>query len=91
VTCKPKKSKKKVKVTCTVRFVTARSAKAVHARITRRGTLFAVGRGTAHAGKVALRMRAVRRLRAGRYTLTVVAFDRRGRSVTTHAPVVVGR
>jgi hypothetical protein len=90
VTCKPK-GKKKIKVTCTVRFTTARSAKTIRARITRNRKVYATGHGVAHKGKVALRMRAVRRLRAGRYTLTVVAVDRRGRSVTTHAPVVVGR
>ena len=90
VTCKPKATKKKVKVTCTVRFVTAKSAKSVRARITRRGTLYASGRGIAHAGKVALHMKAVRKVRPGRYTLTVVVVDRHGRSVKTHAPITVG-
>jgi hypothetical protein len=36
-----------------------------------------------------LHMRAVRKVRPGRYTLTVVTVDRRGRSVKTRAPVVV--
>lgn len=88
VTCKVKKGKKR-KVTCTVRFTTPRNARVVRARISRRGRTYAVGRGVARRGHVALRLRARRAVPRGRYTLTVVTVDRSGRSVTTRSRVHV--
>ena len=88
VTCKPAKRKRgKVKVTCTVRLAPAARAARVRARLSRHGTVYA--RGTAgRASSVTLR--PVRALRAGRYRLTTVSTDRRGRTVVRRTWVELG-
>ena len=71
ITCKPGKVKKgKVKVTCSVRFVTPRGAKVV-ATLRRGARVYA--RGTRRAGGTTSRLslRAVRHVAPGRYTLVV--------------------
>jgi hypothetical protein len=67
VTCKVKKAKKGLKVTCTVKFAKKAKGK-VHALLTRGTRVYATGR-TVHG---ALQLTAKRRLPAGIYTLTVV-------------------
>jgi hypothetical protein len=90
VRCRVTRVKPKIKITCTVRFTAAASAKVVRARISRRGTVYASGQAVSRNGHVTLRMRARRAVPKGRYTLTTVTTYKRGRTVTTHAPVTVG-
>lgn len=71
VSCKPGKAKKgKVKVTCTVRFVSAQHA-TVRARLSRGHLTYATGRRTLGAGNASVPLHARRALRQGRYTLTL--------------------
>jgi hypothetical protein len=75
-----KANKRKVKVTCKVVYVTARSARTVRARLTRAGRTYA--RLTRHPiahRRVELRLAARSTLRAGRYQLVVVTGDGHGR------------
>jgi hypothetical protein len=85
VTCKVgKKRGQKVKVTCTVRL--AARARRV-ARLMHHGKVYAVGRSTGARGS--LRLRAVRRITRGRYTLLVKVTGADGKDVTLKQRVVV--
>jgi FG-GAP-like repeat/Collagen triple helix repeat (20 copies) len=78
VTCKVAKPKGgKVKVTCTVKL--AARAKRI-ARLVRGGKVYAVGRSTGTRGS--LRLRRVRRITRGAYTLRVTITGADGRDVT---------
>jgi hypothetical protein len=79
VTCSAGKAKKgKVKVTCKVTYVAAKSARTVRGRLSRNGRTYArLSRRSIAGGRVGLRLRATRRLPAGRYWLVVVTTDRR--------------
>jgi hypothetical protein len=81
VTCKSGKAKKrKVKVTCKVVYMTARSARTVRARLTRAGRTYArLPRRPIARRRVELSLAATSRLRAGRYQLVVVTDDGHGR------------
>jgi hypothetical protein len=82
VTCKPKQSRTgKVRVTCTVRFVSARRA-SVRVRLVRGGRVYASTRRSVRRGHVALRVRPTTRLRRARYTLLLTFVDRKGRATT---------
>ena len=71
ITCKPGKVKKgKVKVTCSVRFVTPRNAK-VAATLKRGGRVYARSTQRATGTTSRLSLRAVRPVAPGRYTLVV--------------------
>ena len=75
----PKKKNGKVKVTCKVVYVTARSARTVRARLTRAGRTYArLARRPIAGRRVELRLAASSRLRAGRYRLVVVTGDGHG-------------
>jgi hypothetical protein len=72
VTCKvvyPKKGKKKVTVTCTVKAAAA-SGRAARATLSRNGARFASG-STGRARGGVIRLRGTRAIRAGRYRLTL--------------------
>ena len=92
VTCVvPKKKKGKVKVTCKVVYVTARSARTVRARLTRAGRTYArLPRRAVSSGRVPLRLSVTRSLRAGRYRLVVVTGDGRGHLTVARHRVHVG-
>ena len=81
MTCKTGKAKKgKVKVTCKVVYVTAKSARTLRARLTRAGRTHArLTRRPIAGRRIELRLAATSRLRAGRYELVVVTGDRHGR------------
>jgi hypothetical protein len=74
----------KVKVTCTVRL--AARAKRV-ARLVRGGKVYAVGRSAGKRGS--LRLRSVRRITRGTYTLRVTITGADGRDVTVRQRVRV--
>jgi hypothetical protein len=68
-TCKPGRTKKgRVRVTCTVRFVTSGAARA---RLSRHGVVYAHGSGRITRHAAALDLRAVRKTPPGRYKLHV--------------------
>lgn len=83
VTCKIKKSKGKTKVTCRVTFV---KAKVTRAALERGGRIYARGTLDAQGG---LAMRAVRRVRPGRYTLVLAWRGRHGAAVSERDPVTI--
>jgi Collagen triple helix repeat (20 copies) len=85
VTCKVgKKRGNKVKVTCTVRLAAAAKRSA---RLMRHGRVYARGRSRGAHGS--LRLRRLRPITAGRYTLFVKVTGADGRSVTLRRHVVV--
>jgi collagen triple helix repeat protein len=92
VKCKSSKTKKhKVKVTCRVVYVTAKSARTIRARLTRDGRTYArLARRPVSGRRVDLRLAATRNLRAGRYRLVVVTRDGRGRLTVARHRVRVG-
>ena len=75
----------KLRVTCGVRFVVA--PKRVSARLERRGVVYA--RGKARHGSRALRLRAVRPISPGRYTLRLTVVGRHGKARRVAARVFV--
>ena len=82
VACKPKRSRSgKVRVTCTVRFVSARRA-SVRVRLVRGDLVYASTRRAVRRGRVALRVRPTARLRHARYRLLLTFTDRKGRATT---------
>ena len=92
VTCKvkrPRRRGRRVKVTCSVRLVTAGSARLVRARLSRGASTYARGHARVRAGKARLALRATRRLRPGRYALTLTRVDRAGREITARHRVTV--
>ena len=80
VRCSAGKAKRgKVKVTCKVTYVAAKSARTVRGRLSRDGRTYPrLSRRTIAGGRIGLRLRATRRLPAGRYWLVVLTTDRRG-------------
>ncbi len=68
-------------VTGPVKF-TAASASA-HATLARRGVVYAAGIARVRSGRLSLRLQSQRRLRPGRYKLTLVSGKGRHRSVRT--------
>lgn len=69
VSCKPGKAKKgRVRVTCTVRFVSTSSARA---RLSRAGVVYARGHGEVRRHAASLELHAVRRTPPGRYTMRI--------------------
>jgi hypothetical protein len=91
VTCKPSKARKgKVKVTCRVVYVTAKSARTVRARLTRSGRTYArLTRRSIAGRRVKLNLAATGTLRAGRYQLVVVTSDGHGRQTVARHRVRV--
>jgi hypothetical protein len=86
VTCKAGKVRgKKVKVTCGVVLKSA-SARAATARLSRNGVTYARGRARNQA---MIRLRAVRPIARGRYTLTTRITNRRGRTAVARQEVSV--
>jgi hypothetical protein len=84
VTCKVRKTKPP-QVRCSVHLTQASTARATQALLTRHGALYASGRitrKTKHA-----RLRANRRLRAGRYTLVLLTTDASGATTVTRSTV----
>jgi hypothetical protein len=72
-----------------VRLAAAARSARVRARLTRRGVLYATG--SAKSGNASsVRLRPVRAIPPGRYRLTSVSTDRRGRTTVRHTTVVVG-
>jgi hypothetical protein len=90
VTCRTARRRRgQIRVTCRVRLVAAARSTRVRARLTRRGALYATGSTSSdHASSV--RLRAVRRIPAGRYRLTTVSTNRRGQTIVRRSTVVVG-
>jgi hypothetical protein len=91
VTCSTGKAKKgKVKVTCKVTYVAAKSARTVRGRLSRNGRTYArLARRAIAGGRFKMRLRATRRLPAGRYWLVVVSTDRRGQETVARHRVRV--
>lgn len=83
----PRASLRKVGTTCTVTYARPKSAKLSTARLTRNGEVHARGKA---AGARPLRLHVVRPLRPGRYTLTIVTVDGRGRRSTVRRKVTIG-
>jgi hypothetical protein len=82
VKCRPKTSRSgKVRVTCTVRFVSARRA-TVRARLVRGNVVYASTRRAVPRGRVSLRVRSTTRLRHARYRLLLTFTDKKGRATT---------
>jgi len=79
-----KARKGKVKVTCAVKLASA--ARMTTARLSRGGVTYARGRA---AGAGSLRLRAVRPIPPGAYTLTTRITDRRGRTAVARQEVTV--
>lgn len=77
VTCTVKnKSKTKVKVTCKVKLVSSSASRVsrVSVRLSRRGSLYAIGSGPAHDRRAVVHLRELRPLRRGqRYDVQIVA------------------
>ena len=71
----------KVRVTCTVRFVSARRA-TVRARLVRGNVVYASTRRAVRRGRVSLRVRPTTRLRHARYRLLLTFTDKKGRATT---------
>jgi hypothetical protein len=76
---------------CTVRLVVAARAARVRVRLTRRGVLYAAGSSAGAPKATRVRLRAVRAVPAGRYRLTSVSLDRRGRKTVRRSTVTVAR
>ena len=70
-----------VRVTCTVRFVSARRA-SVRARLMRGSVVYASARRAVGRGPVSLRVRPTLRLRHTHYRLLLTFIDRKGRATT---------
>jgi FG-GAP repeat len=91
ITCKPKRSRSgKVRVTCTVRFVSARRA-SVRVRLVRGRVVYASARRAVGRGRVSLRVRPTSRLRHARYRLLLTFIDREGRATTLEQRVRLRR
>jgi hypothetical protein len=75
-----------VKVNCKVRFASAAGVR--RARLARHGVTYASGRPVARHGGLVLRFRSMRRLKRGRYRLSVVQ-RLHGRRVVTKSTVRV--
>jgi len=91
VRCRPKKSRSgKVRVTCTVRFVSARRS-SVRVRLVRGNTVYATARRSVRRGRVALHVRAGSRLRHARYRLLLTFVDRKGTATTVSQRVRLKR
>jgi hypothetical protein len=90
VTCRQGRRRRgQIKVVCTVRLVPVARSTRVRARLTRRGELYATG--SARSGSASsVRLRAVRRIPAGRYRLTTVSTNRRDQTIVRRSTVVVG-
>jgi hypothetical protein len=78
VTCKTVKKNGKNVRSCTTKVISGTAhfttlGTLQHATLSRAGVVYAVGVARGPRGRVALRLAAVRRLRPGRYTLTLVA------------------
>jgi sugar lactone lactonase YvrE len=87
VTCKVGKVKRRrVRVTCRVRLVRATASTPVRARLSRNGKTYALGRGTTSARRTSLRMRRIRRITRGTYTLSTRV---KGRAGVTRRRVVM--
>jgi hypothetical protein len=79
VTCRllGRTKKRKQRIACTVRFSAPKRALVV-ARLRRNGRVYASGRITVRRAPPAIHLRARRRLRPGRYRLSLSVTDRRG-------------
>ena len=87
VTCAIADNKKDV--TCTVTYITPRTAARVSARVTRGGRTYAWSKTTKAKRRGALKLRQVRRMKPGRYTLRLVTTDRQGKRSVLKRPLVV--
>jgi hypothetical protein len=89
VACKASKLKNsRIKVTCTVRLVSVKAkAMRVRARLTRHGVVYASA-STKRPG-ARLQLVARRRIRAGRYTLTIASTDGKHRTTIVNRAVTV--
>ena len=65
---KPRRGR--VRVICRVRLVSSSASYRIRARLSREGRTYATGRGAVHGGRTVLRMRRVRAIRPGTYTLS---------------------
>ena len=74
---------------CTVRLAAVARSTRVRARLTRRGVVYATGSARSRRAS-RIRLRGVRAIPAGRYRLTSVSTDRRGRKTVRHSTVLVG-
>jgi hypothetical protein len=77
VTCKTVKKNGKSVRDCTTKLVSGTASFTTagtfrHATLSRKGVVYAAGVARAAHGRMALRLAAVRRLRPGRYTLTLI-------------------
>lgn len=87
VTCVVVKRRTNIRVTCTVRFASTVRAARVAMRLSRGGRMYAIGQAPGRR-TTAVRLRVVRPLHRGGYTLTIVV-TRHGKSTTTHRRVAL--
>ncbi len=88
VSCQIASNKKDVQ--CLVTYATAASASRVYAKVTRGGKTYAWSKRAKARRRGALKLRQVRRMGPGRYTLRLVVVDRRGGRSVLKRPFVVG-
>ena len=92
MTCKVKKSKTKIKVTCTVRFVAAKSTRSLVGRLVHGKRVYASARRRVRpGGGGSLHLHARRRIQAGHYTLVLTFLDAHRRPTVIRQPVTVTR
>ena len=87
VTCRIADNKKDVQ--CLVTYATTASASRVSASVKRGGRTYAKAKSRKAKRRGALKLKMVRRMGAGRYTLTLVVVDRQGRRSELKRAVVV--
>ena len=87
VTCRISDNKKDVE--CVVTYATTARASSVSAKVSRAGRTYARSKPRKAKRKGALKLRAVRKMKPGRYTLTLVVIDRQGKRSTVKRPFVV--
>jgi hypothetical protein len=84
VTCKKEGKKQK----CTTQLVSGTvkfTSTAARATVSRRGVVYAAGTAREGGGRTSLRLIAVRSLRPGRYTLTLIAGSGRHETIRSEA------
>ena len=88
--CKPRTVKGKVKVTCTVKFVSTASRSRVRVRLVRGDRVIATARRSVRRGRASVRVHPRAKVRRGRYTLLITFVDSKGRARTLVQPVRMG-
>jgi hypothetical protein len=76
-------------VVCVVSYPSSSLMRMTRARLSRGSTTYASGERVVHKGRATLRLRPVRRMRSGRYRLTLTTIDAKGRRGVVRRSVTV--